>query len=139
MSLKALRSEIKRIAEKVGADEEMVVLIVLAIVNCSKTPMDLPETVGHVVDYRIAGVSVPLYFPLSEMSSAEAEEMAKSMICHVISTERSGMRPQVGVMDMRPFPPVNAWMFQRPPDGVSLADYVADQYQQIMETRDERP
>lgn len=139
MSLKALKTEIKRIAEKIGADEEMIVLIVLAVVNCSKEPMDLPETVGHVVDYRVAGVNVPLYFPFCEMNSSEAEEMAKAMICHVISTERSGMRRQVGVMDMRPFPPVNAWMFQRPPEGVSLADYVADQYRQIMETRDEQP
>ena len=132
MSLKALKAEIKRIAEKVGADEEMVVLIVLAVVNCSKTPMRLLETVGHVVDYRIAGVNVPLCFPLSEMTSAEAEEMAKAMICHVISTERNGMRPQVGVMEMRPFPPINSWIFQRPPEGVSLTDYVANQHQQIM-------
>lgn len=138
MSLKALKAEIKRIAEKIGADEEMIVLITLAVVNCSKEPMDLPETVGHVVDYRIAGVNVPLYFPFSEMTSAEAEEMAKAMICHVISTERNGMRPQVGVMDMRPFPPVNAWIFQRPPEGVSLADYLTNQHQQIMDARDER-
>jgi hypothetical protein len=139
MSLKALKAEIKRIAEKIGADEEMIVLIVLAVVNCSKEPMDLPETVGHVVDYRIAGVNVPLYFPFCEMNSSEAEEMAKAMICHVISTERSGMRPQAGVMDMRPFPPVNAWMFQRLPEGASLAEHVADQYQQILEARNECP
>ena len=139
MSLKALKAEIKRIAEKVGADEEMVVLIVLAIANCSKAPAGLPESVGHVVDYRIAGVSVPLYFPFPEMNNSEAEEMAKLMISHVISTERTGMHPQIGIMDMRPRPPVNAWLFQRPPEGVSLANYVAEQYQQILEARNEHP
>lgn len=136
MSLKTLRAEIKRIAEKVGADEEMILLIVLAVVNCSKTPMDLPETVGHVVDYRIAGVSVPLYFPLCEMNSAEAEEMAKAMIAHVISAECTGHRPQVGIMDMRPFAPSGAWVLRRPADGVSLTAYVAEQHLKILESRE---
>lgn len=139
MSLKALKAEIKRIAEKVGADEEMVVLIVLAVVNCSKTPMDLPETVGHVVDYRIAGLNVPLYFPFCEMNSTEAEEMAKAMILHVRAVERSGNPAQVGIMDMRPFPPSGAWQLKRLAKGISLADYVAGQYRQIVEARNERP
>jgi hypothetical protein len=139
MSLKALKAEIKRIAEKVGADEGMVVLIVLATVNCSKKSSDLPESVGHIVDYRIAGVSVPLYFPFSQMNSSEAEEMAKLMISHVISTERTGIRPQIGIMETRPLPPLDAWLFQRPPEGVSLAKYIAEQYQQILEARDEHP
>lgn len=133
MSLKALKAEIKRIAEKVGVDEEVAVLIVLAVVNASKTPMDLPETVGHVVDYRIAGINVSLYFPFCEMNSTEAEEMARAMILHVIDTERPGRPYQVGVMDMQPFPPVNAWQLQWPPEGTTLQNYVAAQYRQILE------
>ncbi|MNR50250.1 hypothetical protein D3C85_1697430 [compost metagenome] len=82
---------------------------------------------------------MPLYFPLIEMTSSEAEEMAKAMIGHVISTERTGLRPQVGIMDLRPFPPVSAWLFQRLPEEVSLASYVANQYQRILESRNECP
>ena len=139
MSLKALKAEIKRIAEKVGVDEEIVVLIVLAVVNCSKAPMDLPETVGHVVDYRIAGLNVPFYFPFCEMSSSEAEEMAKAMIFHVRAVERPGNPAQVGIMDMRPFPPPDAWQMQRPPKGTSVQEYVASQYGEIIEARIEHP
>jgi hypothetical protein len=73
------------------------------------------------------------------MNSSEAEEMAKAMICHVINTERCGMRPQIGIMDMRPVPPSNAWLFQQPIEGVCIADHVADQYQKILEARNERP
>ncbi|AMB86663.1 hypothetical protein AWM79_15660 [Pseudomonas agarici] len=136
MSVKTLRAEIKRIAEKVGANEEMILLIVLVVANCSKTPMNLPEKVGHVVDYRIAGVSVPLYFPFCEMNSAEAEEMAKAMIAHVINAERTGYRPQVGVMDMRTFAPPGAWVLRKPADGMSLPAYVAEQYLMILGSRE---
>ena len=139
MSLKALKAEIKRIADKMGIDEEMVVLIVLAVVNCSKTPMDLPETEGHLVNYRIADLNVPLYFPFCEMSSSEAEDMAKAMILHVRAVERPKGPSQVGIMDMCPFPPCGAWQLKRPAEGIRLGDYVADQYLQIVEARNERP
>ncbi|POA28617.1 MULTISPECIES: hypothetical protein [unclassified Pseudomonas] len=139
MSLKALKAEIKRIAEKMGIDEEMVVLIVLAVVNASTMPMDLPETVGHIVNYRINGLNVSLYFPFCEMNSAEAEEVARAMILHVIDVERPSRPYQVGIMDMQPFPPAGAWQLQRPPEGISLSDYVADQYRQIIEARNEHP
>ncbi|WP_149088399.1 hypothetical protein [Pseudomonas prosekii] len=139
MSLKALKAEIKRIADKIGIDEEMVVLIVLAVVNCSKTPIDLPETVGHLVNYRIADLNVPLYFPFCEMSSSEAEDMAKAMILHVRTVERPKGPGQVGIMDMCPFPPQGAWKMRRPDEGVSVAEYVGKQYFQIVEARNEHP
>lgn len=139
MSLKALKAEIKRIAEKVGTDEEMVVLIVLAVVNCSKTPTDFPEIVGHIVNYRIAGLNVPLYFPFCEMNSSEAEEMAKAMILHVRAVERPKSPAQVGIMDMCPFPPSGSWRMQRPADGVRVQEYVANQYSEIIEARIEHP
>jgi hypothetical protein len=72
------------------------------------------------------------------MNSSEAEEMAKAMILYVRAVERSGIPAQVGIMDMRPSPPTDAWQFKRPADGVTVVDYVADQYRQIIEARDER-
>lgn len=137
MSLKSLKAEIKRLTEQAGIDDEAVVLIVLAVVSASGEPMDLPDTVGHVVDYRIEGKNLQLYFPLCEMASAEAEEMAKAMIVHVWAVEGKGRRGQIGIMDMCPFPRANSWRFKRPPAGVSINEYVSDQYHQIIEARHE--
>jgi hypothetical protein len=138
MSLKALRSEIKRISEKVGFDEEVTILIVLSVVNCNKELADLQDGVGHVVDYRVDGTNVSLYFPFAEMNSDQAEELARAMIMQVITAEKRGRSPQVGIMDMRAVPPAGAWSLALPPAGVTMAEYAADQYRQILEARHER-
>lgn len=137
MSLKSLRSEIKRISEKIGFDEEVTILIVLAVVNCSKELVDLQDGVGHVVDYRFDGANVSLYFPFAEMSSDQAEELARAMIMQVITAEKRGRCPQVGIMDMCPVPPPGAWLLTLPPVGVTIAEYAADQYRLILEARNE--
>lgn len=143
MSIKWMRAELKRIAEKIGTEDDEIVLVMLTVVDCSvgavEVEMDYPDTVGHSFTYPILGVQTVLHFPLSEMNSTDAANMAEAFIVHVRAIENLRRPAPVGVMDMRPSPAPGAWLFQRQPEDVSLADYVAGQYQQILEARDERP
>lgn len=143
MSIKSLKSELQRIAQKIGAADETVVLIVLAVIRANTTELkaesDFPKTAGHQVDYRIEGRNVSLFFPFAEMDSDRGEEMAKAIILHTRNIERQGRySAQVGILDMRVAPDADAWMVTWPPEGVTVAQHAAEQYRQIIEARHER-
>lgn len=130
MSLKALRTEIQRLSAIAGFEDEA--LIVLAVVMDDSGPLDLPETVGHLVSHRVEGQHVDMYFPLCKMTSSQAAELALAMILHTRKTEG---RTRPGVMDMQPFPPAGAWIVEPVPAGVSVSDHAAALYSQIIEAR----
>jgi hypothetical protein len=144
MSIKSLKSELQRLAQKIGAADESVVLIVLAVIRAStteiKTEEDFPATAGHQVDYRIQGQNVSLFFPFAEMDSDQGEQMAKAIILHTRQAERQGRySAQVGILDMRVGPPAtaNGWIVTWPPAGVTIEQHAAEQYRQIIEARNE--
>ncbi len=55
MNARSLRSEVKRLAALVGADEEPVHLVTLTVVDASAGQMDFPDDTGHVLSYRVQG------------------------------------------------------------------------------------
>ncbi|MEN2393229.1 hypothetical protein [Pseudomonas halotolerans] len=142
MSIKSLRSELQRLAQKIGAADESVLLIVLAVIRASsaelKQESDFPKAAGHQVDYRILGENVCLFFPFAEMDSDQGEELAKAIILHTRQVERpSRFSAQVGILDIRCEPPENAWVVTLPPEGVTVEQHAAEQYRQIIEARNE--
>jgi len=124
MSIKWMRAELKRIAEKIGADDEETVLVMLTVVDCRvdavEEEMDYPKTVGHSFNYPVLGVQAVMHFPLCTMNSYDAANLAEAFILHVRSTESLRRPAPVGVMDMRPFPSSGAWIFPPLADGQTL-------------------
>ncbi|MBK5407354.1 hypothetical protein JFU58_02190 [Pseudomonas sp. TH34] len=143
MSIKWMRAELKRIAEKIGADDEETVLVMLTVVDCRvdavEDEMDYPKTVGHSFNYPVLGAQTVMHFPLCTMNSNDAANLAEAFILHVRSTESLRRPAPVGVMDMRPFPSSGAWIFPPLADGQNIKEHVAEQYQLIIEARHEHP
>ncbi|OOH77582.1 hypothetical protein BOW65_21435 [Pseudomonas koreensis] len=143
MSIKSLKAELQRIAQKIGAADESVLLIVLAVIRANTREIqaeeDFPNTAGHQVDYRIQGRNVSLFFPFAEMDSDQGEQMAKAIILHTRQIERAGRTAQVGILDMRVAPEEGAWIVTLPPEGVTVEQHAAEQYQRIVEARNEHP
>jgi hypothetical protein len=143
MSIKWMRAELKRIAEKIGAEDEETVLVMLTVVDCRvgavDGEMDYPETVGHSFNYPIQGVQAVMHFPLRTMNSSDAANLAEAFILHVRAIESLRRPAPVGVMDMRPFPSSGAWIFPPLADGQNIKEHVAEQYQLIIEARHEHP
>lgn len=82
MNARSLRSEVKRLAALVGADEEPVHLVTLTVVDTSAGQMDLPDDTGPVLTYRIQGHPASFFFPFSAMNSDQAEELALAIVQH---------------------------------------------------------
>ena len=143
MSIKWMRSELKRIAEKIGTEDEETVLVMLTVVDCRvdavEEEMDYPDTVGHSFNYPVLGVQTVMHFPLRTMNSSDAANLAEAFILHVRVIENLRRPAPVGVMDMRPFPSSGAWIFSPLADGQDIKDHVAEQYKLIIEARDEHP
>ena len=143
MSIKWMRAELKRIAEKIGAEDEETVLVMLTVVDCSvdavEEEMDYPKTVGHSFNYPVLGVQTVMHFPLRTMNSNDAANLAEAFILHVRAIESLRRPAPVGVMDMRPFPSSSAWIFPPLADGQNIKEHVAEQYQLIIEARHEHP
>ncbi|PIB67740.1 hypothetical protein [Pseudomonas sp. 2995-3] len=143
MSIKWMRAELKRIAEKIGAEDEETVLVMLTVVDCRldavEEEMDYPRTVGHSFNYPVLGVQTVMHFPLCTMNSYDAANLAEAFILHVRAIESLCRPAPVGVMDMRPFPSSGAWIFPPLADGQDIKDHVAEQYQLIIEARHEHP
>ena len=143
MSIKWMRSELKRIAEKIGTEDEETVLVMLTVVDCRvdavEEEMDYPDTVGHSFNYPVLGVQTAMHFPLCTMNSSDAANLAEAFILHVRVIENLRRPAPVGVMDMRPFPSSGAWIFSPLADGQDIKDHVAEQYKLIIEARDEHP
>ena len=143
MSIKWMRAELKRIAEKIGTEDEETVLVMLTVVDCRvdavEEEMDYPRTVGHSFNYPVLGVQTVMHFPLRTMNSSHAANLAEAFILHVRAIESLRRPAPVGVMDMRPFPSSSAWIFPPLADGQNIKDHVAEQYQLIIEARDEHP
>lgn len=142
MSIKSLKSELHRLAQMIGAADESVLLIVLAVIRASsaelKEESDFPKAAGHQVDYRIQGKNESLFFPFAAMDSDQCEEMAKALIQHARQVERPGKYgAQVGVMDIRHAPPAGAWIVTWPQEGVTVDQHAEQQYSQIIEARNE--
>ncbi|MHC6224019.1 hypothetical protein ACYU03_04465 [Pseudomonas sp. X10] len=136
MNARSLRSEVKRLAALVGADEEPVHLVTLTVVDASAGQMDFPDDTGHVLSYRVQGRPASFFFPFSAMSSAQAEELALAIVQHARKTERLGRRSPAGLLDMT-FPSPGAVTAEQLPAGVSIPDYAAALYQQAIEARHE--
>ena len=143
MSIKWMRAELKRIAEKIGADDEETVLVMLTVVDCRvdavEDEMDYPKTVGHSFNYPVLGAQTVMHFPLCIMNSNDAANLAEAFILHVRAIESLRRPAPVGVMDMRPFSSSGAWLFSPLADGQDIKDHVAEQYKLIIEARDEHP
>ena len=143
MSIKWMRAELKRIAEKIGTEDEDTVLVMLTVVDCRagavEGEMDYPDTVGHSFNYPILGVQTVMHFPLRTMNSSDAANLAEAFILHVRAIESLRRPAPVGVMDMRPFPSPGAWIFPTLADGKDLKHHVAEQYQLIIEASHEHP
>lgn len=143
MSIKWMRAELKRIAEKFGTEDEETVLVMLTVVDCRvdavEEEMDYPDTVGHSFNYPVLGVQTVMHFPLRTMNSSDAANLAEAFILHVRAIENLRRPAPVGVMDMRPFPSSGAWIFSPLADGQDIKDHVAEQYKLIIEARDEHP
>ncbi|WP_397454758.1 hypothetical protein AB3472_20590 [Pseudomonas lurida] len=141
MSIKWMRAELKRIAEKIGTEDEETVLVMLTVVDCRvdavEAEMDYPKTVGHSFNYPVLGVQTVMHFPLCTMDSNDAANLAEAFILHVRAIESLRRPAPVGVMDMRPFPSPGAWIFPPPAAGQDIKDHVAKQYQLIIEARHE--
>ncbi|MEB0108411.1 hypothetical protein [Pseudomonas sp. MH9.3] len=141
MSIKWMRAELKRIAEKIGTEDEETVLVMLTVVDCRvdavEGEMDYPETVGHSFNYPVLGVQTVMHFPLCTMNSNDAANLAEAFILHVRAIESLRRPAPVGVMDMRPFPSPGAWIFPPLAAGQDIKDHVAKQYQLIIEARHE--
>jgi len=143
MSIKWMRAELKRIAEKIGTEDEETALVMLTVVDCRvdavEGEMDYPETVGHSFNYPVQGVQAVMHFPLRTMNSSDAANLAEAFILHVRAIERLRRPAPVGVMDMRPFPSPGAWIFPPLADGQDIKHHVAEQYQLIIEACHEHP
>jgi hypothetical protein len=141
MSLKTLKSELDRIAQKLGAADESILMIVLAVIRATKDEMateaDFPSTAGHQIDYRIQGRSQTFFFPFAQMDSDQAEELAKALIAHTRKAERLGRFPQVGVFDLRCYPSEGAHICTWPAEGCSVEDHAAELYRLTIESRNE--
>ncbi|MNJ29127.1 hypothetical protein D3C77_236860 [compost metagenome] len=136
MSVKNLKAEIKRLTVRIGADEPPISLITLTVVDGAADSMDLPDSTGHVLEYRLLGQSASFFFPFSEMNSEQAEELAQAIIQHTREIERLGRRCQVGILDMT-FPYPNSIRATLPPPGVGLREHAAALYRQAIEARHE--
>ncbi|WP_449434315.1 hypothetical protein [Pseudomonas putida] len=136
MNARSLRSEVKRLAALIGADEVSVHLVSLTVVDASAGQMDLTDQTGHVLAYRIQGHPASFFFPFSAMSSAQAEELALAIVQHARKTERLGRRSPAGLLDMT-FPSPGAVTAEQLPAGASIPDYAAALYQQAIEARHE--
>lgn len=143
MSIKWMRAELKRIAEKIGTEDEETVLVMLTVVDCRvdavEGEMDYPDTVGHSFNYPVLGVQTVMHFPLRTMNSSDAANLAEAFILHVRAIENLRRPAPVGVMDMRPFPSPGAWIFPPLEDGQDIKNHVAEQYRLIIEARHEHP
>jgi len=143
MSIKWMRAELKRIAEKIGAEDEETVLVMLTVVDCRvdsvEGEMDYPETVGHSFNYPVLSVQTVMHFPLCTMNSSDAANLAEAFILHVRAIESLRRPAPVGVMDMRPFPSSGAWIFPPLADGLDIKNHVAERYRLIIEARHEHP
>ena len=141
MSIKWMRAELKRIAEKIGTEDEETALVMLTVVDCRvdavEGEMDYPETVGHSFNYPVQGVQAVMHFPLRTMNSSDAANLAEAFILHVRAIESLRRPAPVGVMDMRPFPSPGAWIFPPKADGQDIKKHVAEQYLQIIEASHE--
>lgn len=137
MSYKALRAEIKRLTIRIGGDEPPATLIVLSTVHAGGECMDLPETTGHVLSYRLEGQAKSFFFPFSEMTSDQAVEIAEAIIRHTCQIERVGRVRQVGILDMT-FPYPCSIRVCLPPPGASIEAHAASLYQHALEARNER-
>lgn len=141
MSIKWMRAELKRIAEKIGTEDEDTMLVMLTVVDCRvdavEGEMDYPETVGHSFNYPVLGIQTVMHFPLRAMNSIDAAHLAEAFTLHVRAIENLRRPAPVGVMDMRPFPSPGAWIFPPLADGQDLKHHVAEQYQLIIEARHE--
>ena len=136
MNARSLRSEVKRLAALVGADEEPVHLVTLTIVDASAGQMDLPDMTGHVLTYRIQGRPASFFFPFSAMNSNQAEELALAIVQHTRNTERLGRRSPAGILDMT-FPAPGSITADQLPAGASVPDFASALYQQAIEARHE--
>jgi len=136
MNARSLRSEVKRLAALVGADEEPVHLVTLTVVDASAGHMDLPDDTGHVLTYRIQGHPASFFIPFSAMNSDQAEELALAIVQHTRNTERLGRRSPAGLLDMT-FPSPGAVTAGQLPACASVPDYAATLYQQAIKARHE--
>lgn len=143
MSIKWMRAELKRIAGKIGTEDEETVLVMLTVVDCRvdavEGEMDYPDTVGHSFNYPVLGVQTVMHFPLRTMNSSDAANLAEAFILHVRAVESLRRPAPIGVMDMRPFPSPGAWICPPLADGQDINNHVAEQYRLIIEARHEHP
>ena len=141
MSIKWMRTELKRIAEKIGAEDEETVLVMLTVVDCRvdavEEEMDYPDTVGHSFNYPVLGVQTVMHFRLSTMSSCAAANLAEAVILYVRGNENLRRPAPIGVMDLRPLSSPGDWIFPPLAAGQDIKEHVAEQYQLIIEARDE--
>ncbi|MFY1030859.1 hypothetical protein [Pseudomonas asiatica] len=136
MTIKGLKSEIRRLTSRIGADEEAVTMVTITVVNasCDAGSMDFPDIVGHSLSYRIKGQYETFFFPFTEMTSEQAEEIARAIVMHTRQVEHLGRLFPAGVFDMT-LEPAGSRRVVLPPPNTTAMEYAAVIYRQTLESR----
>ncbi|WP_252090312.1 hypothetical protein [Pseudomonas sp. MWU13-3659] len=136
MTIKGLKSDIRRLASRIGADEEPITMVTITVLdaNSATCSMDFPDMVGHTLSYRITGHYETFFFPFTEMTSEQAEEIAHAIITHTRQVERLGRLFPAGILDMT-LEPSGSHRVALPPPNTTAKEYAAEMYRQILESR----
>jgi hypothetical protein len=136
MTIKGLKSEIRRLTSRIGADEEPISMVTIAVVDASSgsESMDFPDIVGHSLSYRIQGQYETFFFPFTDMTSEQAEAIAHAIILHTRQVERLGRLFPAGIFDMT-LEQVGSRRISLPPPSTTTAEYAAEIYRQVIESR----
>lgn len=136
MTIRGLKSEIRRLTSRIGADEEPITMVTIVVVDAGdgSGSMDFPEISGHSLSYRIQGLHESFFFPFTEMSSEQAEAIAHAIILHTRQIEKLGRLYPAGIFDMT-LEPAGSRRISLPPPNTSTAEYAAEIYRQVIESR----
>ncbi|KGK23619.1 hypothetical protein [Pseudomonas plecoglossicida] len=136
MTIRGLKSEIRRLTSRIGADEEPITMVTIAVVDASAgaSSMDFPDIVGHSLSYRILGQYETFFFPFTDMTSEQAEAIAHAIILHTRQVERLGRLFPAGIFDMT-LEQAGSRRISLPPPGTTTAEYAAEIYRQVIESR----
>ncbi|WP_323614993.1 hypothetical protein [Pseudomonas putida] len=136
MTIKGLKSEIRRLTSRIGADEEPISMVTIAVVDASSgaESMDFPDIVGHSLSYRIQGLHETFFFPFTEMNSEQAEAIAHAIILHTRQVEKLGRLFPAGIFDMT-LEQAGSRRISLPPPSTTTAEYAAEIYRQVIESR----
>ena len=123
MSLRALRTQLTRLAEEIRADTVDRVSVVIIDVVDAREGGESPPCAGHYCDAYLAGQRRRLFFP-----GQDPAPVAKALFDHVHRIERAGEIRPVPVLMPAQAAPDDALSIEQPPEGIPLSEHVARIY-----------